>query len=418
MPYEPSDFEPEDQVYVPSLTGEGAVRVPPEPIGALNPMTARGIAAQRMGDFRRGATRFGVAAIPGTMATLGALAGTAGGPPGIAAGLLGGGALGEETRYRAAVALGLEQPRPWQERVVPAVREGLINTAFEVPGALARTTGREMVRKSFGLSPAGVEQSLIMEERVPVGGGPRHRAGSAMAQRIVRESGQTTRGLLAGSGRSFTAAELADEVVAARQAAVSTPLTTREMQRIRRNVLKRLTQIRGERRTYTAARTGPGSFPAEELKDIKQTAQNYARGKFSQEQGGNVNLSANPEMDVDISRAAKSLLEKIKGVRESEGRTEAAVFTRKAAARAEMSPRQNVQVPLHLPRLRHPLLEPRIQMSREEASRVGHLLASPVGRYGPPLALRAAYAALDPFNRQMPAPYVPGDFVPDTTRGR
>lgn len=276
-----------------------------------------------------------VGGVGGTVAGMGV-----GGVPGAVGGATLGGTAGEAAKELINRARGVSAPASAGDAALSMAKEGGIQGASELAGAgLARAAtgvGRALmdnaVRPTMTLArefPDVID--TIIKERLPVGRAlPGMKTGTRQAKDLLSASAQNTRGLLTAAGQNgaqFSAQQVVQQPISRLASDVANqPLADADMSRLSKMVMQFLKE------------KGQGPISPDTLKDMKRAAQSIAKPVFKAEAAGNVvgpDLSLAARFNDAVAGGAKTALETIPGIAESEGRTQSLIGATRALRTAE-----------------------------------------------------------------------------------
>ena len=263
-----------------------------------------------------------------------------GGAPGAIGGAALGGAFGESLEQIINRLRGQDVPATPMQAAVPIMKEGLTQGAIEGVG-LGIAKGAGSLGRSFLENAVRPPETILREfpnvmetiakERLPVGRGlvPGTLKGSQQAKGLLRTSSRNTRQLLQGA--SSTGQTFAPQQIAAKR--ISELADQIRTQPISGPDLRRLSDM-----TMAYIREHGAAMTPQAVKDMKQAAQSIAKPIFkAQQAGGGVSAdqALGARFNAAIASGAKDALETIKGIAESEGRTQSLIGATRAITKAE-----------------------------------------------------------------------------------
>jgi len=269
---------------------------------------------------------------------LGAAGGIIGGPVGAAAG----GFVGEAAKQ--VVQRGHDDPGvpataggQLRDMLTSGAKEGALELGGRVVMGAASRLGRSLVDNAVRPAPNLAKEfpdviDTVIRERIPVGRNvlPWTRSGSQQAKGLLRESARTTRGLLRQAGEegvTFSPQQIAAKDIAdLAQRIGNQPISGPDLRRLSAMTVTYLKE-HGEAMTPQA------------VKDMKQAAQSLAKPVFrAQQAGGGVTAdqALGARFNEAVASGAKTALETIAGIADSEARTQRLIGATRAVRQAEV----------------------------------------------------------------------------------
>lgn len=262
-----------------------------------------------------------------------------GGIPGAVGGATLGGVTGESLRQLLSMLLQDEGPRTVRESATGMAKQGAIEGGAELAGGMlmrgAARAGRSLIDNAIRPPETLLREfpnviDTAIKERVPVGRGVLSRLrGSQQAKGLLRESSRTTRGLLREAGEAgtrFSPQEIAaDEIAKLAGAIKNQPISGPD--------LRRLSDM-----TMTYLREHGEAMTPQAVKDMKRAAQALAKSVFKAQQAGSsvaADQALGARFNEAIASGAKTALETIEGIAQSEARTRNLIGLTRAVTKAE-----------------------------------------------------------------------------------